>query len=85
MRYSQIKKKYPRQWVIMEVIKKDPLGIDPSGKVLVRGKDRNGVMKKLVKFRGKPLGFFYTGPLPKKLAVLICESIFERASWSFGD
>lgn len=54
----------------MEVTKKDPLGIDPSGKVLVRGRSRDRLIKKLIKFRGKPLGFFYTGPLPKKLAVL---------------
>ena len=70
--YSEIKKKYPNEWVLVEFSK---LGKDlhpKRGRVIAHAPNKEDIYKALLHTRGKNVSLEYFGPLPTDLAVMFC-------------
>ena len=66
MKISEVKKKYPSQWIAARVLKRDEQNQPGELKVLAHSKDRDETYKALKLSRAKSLAHFFTGPIPKK-------------------
>lgn len=51
MKLSEIKKKFKREWVLLEVLKENELGETIEARVLAHSKDRDEVYKVLSKVK----------------------------------
>jgi hypothetical protein len=71
MKIEEVKAKYKNEWVLLEVLKESKLGETLEAKVLVHSKDRDEVYDALETIEpGRKVETLYTGPLPKKHAVI---------------
>ncbi len=72
MRLSEIKKKYPDQWVLVEYSK---LGKDlqvKDGKVLAHTASKEEIYKALLHTKGRNVAIEYCGEIPEDLVVMFC-------------
>lgn len=58
----EITEKYPKQWVTLEVTKRDKYGFPASGRVLYQATDRDLMLDKTKYIKGD-LYIFYTGSI----------------------
>ena len=65
----KIKRRYPKEWLLLTHIVTDELTRPVQGKLVAHSKNRDEIYDRLSKMRGK-LGVLYTGEIPRKLAVL---------------
>lgn len=72
LRYSEIKKQYPNEWVLVEFSKLDRDLHAKKGKVLAHASNKEDIYKAMLKTQGKDVSLEYFGPLPKDLAVMFC-------------
>ncbi len=72
MKFEQMVKKYPDEWLIIEVKKfnSKTLKIE-DGKVLLHTSKAAEIYNTLLKFKGRNLSIEYTGKAPKDMAVLL--------------
>ena len=70
--YSEIKKKYPNEWVLVEYSKLDKDLHAKEGQVLAHAPNKEDIYKALLKTRGKNVSVEYFGPSPKDIAVIFC-------------
>jgi hypothetical protein len=66
---STLKRRYPKEWLLLTHVVTDELTHPVKGKLVAHSKNRDEIYDRLSKMRGK-LGVFYTGEIPRKLAVL---------------
>lgn len=65
MKIEQVKKKYPKEWVLTEVLKED-LNEPEEVRVIKHSKDREEIYEALKKTKVKHTFHFYTGKIPKE-------------------
>jgi hypothetical protein len=70
MRFSEIKKKYRDQWVLIDFSKLDKDLRVKDGKVLAHAANKEDIYKALVHTRGKNIAVEYCGKMPEDLAVM---------------
>ena len=66
---SKLKRRYPKEWLLLTHVVTDELTRPVQGKLVAHSKNRDEIYDRLSKMRGK-LGVLYTGEIPRKLAVL---------------
>lgn len=66
---KKVKKKYPKEWLLIAGYETDESGSFLSGKIIAHSKKRDDIYKKQLKIKG-PLAIEYTGSIPKDLAVM---------------
>ena len=64
-----IKRRYPKEWLLLTHVVTDELTRPVQGKLVAHSKNRDEMYDRLSNMRGK-LGVLYTGEIPRKLAVL---------------
>lgn len=60
---SEIEKKYPRQWVTVNITHRDKYGWPVEGQVLVNSLSEEEAIEKTKHIEGDDLYFFYAGPI----------------------
>lgn len=68
---EKIKKNYPNQWVVLEVVEEDKLGQTRKAKVLYSSRDRDEAMEKALKYKDRYLAVTFTGRIPDEAAVIL--------------
>ena len=66
MKIEDVRKKYPDQWVLVEVTKIDRMGNIIGGKVIANSKNRDDTYKKMKETKARDIAHFYTGEIPQK-------------------
>ncbi len=66
MKIVEVKKKYPSQWILGRILKRDKQDQPVELKILAHSKDREETYEALKTTRAKNLAHFFTGPIPKK-------------------
>ena len=66
---AKIKRRYPKEWLLLTHVVTDELTRPVQGKLVAHSKNRDEIYDRLSKMRGK-LGVLYTGEILRKLAVL---------------
>jgi hypothetical protein len=61
LKIPEITNKYPKQWVMVEIVERDKYGWPFQGKVLVNSSSEEEAIEKAVQIEGEDLYFFYTG------------------------
>jgi len=65
-----IKKRYPKEWVLVKVGKVDDATTTPlSGHLIAHSKNRDEIYKKMMPLKGKILVMFTEDKLPKGYAI----------------
>jgi hypothetical protein len=75
MKWTDIKKKFENQWVLIEVKNVDESFNVLEGEVLAHSKDKDEIYQKLLKIRPKEFSIEYTGEVPEDLAVVMVISV----------
>ena len=64
---KELKKQYPEEWLLVEVIETDPQGEPRKVRLIHHSKDRDETYDALLKVaKGKRVYHFFNGPIPKK-------------------
>ena len=68
---GKIKRRYPKQWLLLTNVVADELTRPIKGKLVAHSKNRDEIYERLPKLRG---GFCieYAGRIPKDLVVIFC-------------
>ena len=66
MKIEDVRKKYPDQWVLVEVTKIDRRGNIIEGTVIANSKNRDDTYRKMKETKAKDIAHFYTGEIPQK-------------------
>jgi len=66
MRIEEVKKQYPNEWVLAEVLKEDELGRPTEVTVIAHSKNRDDTYAAMRNTKSKYTYHFYTGEIPKK-------------------
>ncbi len=66
LKIPEIKDKYPKQWVTVEITEKDIYGFPARGKVLLQASSIDLIVDKVKSFQGD-LYTFYTGSIDDKV------------------
>ncbi|MFB2879924.1 hypothetical protein [Floridanema aerugineum] len=65
LKIEEIGKKYPKQWVTVDITEKDNYGFPEKGKVLIQGSSIDLMVDKIKSLKGD-LYTFYTGSIDDK-------------------
>ena len=72
MKWEQIKRKFSREWVLIECVKVDDDTFQVlEGKVLCHDYDKDKIYKSLLELRPKKYTIEYIGEVPEDLAVML--------------
>ena len=71
MKWTDIKKNFKNQWVLIEVEKVDESFNLLSGEVLAHSKDKDEIYQKLLEIKPKEFSIEYTGEVPEDLAIVM--------------
>lgn len=66
MKIAEVKKKYPSQWILGRIVKRNKEDQPVELKILAHSKDREETYEALKGTKAKNLAHFFTGPIPKK-------------------
>ena len=67
---STLRRRYPKEWLLLTHVTADELTRPVRGKLVAHSKNRDDIYARLRKTRGKSLGIEYTGEIPKDLVVV---------------
>ncbi len=67
---SELKRRYPKEWLLLTHVVTDELTHPVKGKLVAHSKNRDEIYARLKTVRGKHLGIEYTGKIPKDLVVV---------------
>lgn len=70
MKYRDIKKQFPHQWVLIEYEDLDESLAVTSGRVLVHSSNKDEIYQALSQSFGKNVAVEYTGPVEQDLTVM---------------
>jgi len=62
---TQLEKRYPEEWLLVEVTKEDTSGNPIEGKLITHNKTKEKIIEKS-KNLGRDIALFYSGEIPKK-------------------
>lgn len=65
MNVEEIKRKYPDQWVLVKVAKKNELGQPTEGEIIAHSENRDEIYARMKDVKGHTYTL-YTGKIPKK-------------------
>lgn len=67
---SKLKKRYPKEWLLLSNVTADELTHPIKGKLLMHSKNRDDIYDRLSRVRAKSACVTYTGDIPKDLVVV---------------
>lgn len=70
MKISEIKQKYPNQWVLIEYEELDEQLNVKEGLVVAHSPNKEEIYKSLITLKGKNIAIEYTGEFPEDLVVM---------------
>lgn len=62
---EKLEKRYPEEWLLLEVTKEDSLGNPIAGRLIKHSKSKEKVIEKSKEIR-RDIALFYSGRIPKK-------------------
>jgi hypothetical protein len=71
LNYTEIKKRYNNQWVLIVDPVYDKTNKIVKGKILFHGENRENLDKVMLKSKGKKIAIRYLGKLDKNLSVIL--------------
>ena len=74
MRLSEIKKKYRKEWVLIEYSKISTSLQVKEGKVLAHASNKEDIYKALLSTKGKNVAIEYCGKVPEDPVVMYCQN-----------
>ncbi len=69
---STLKRRYPKEWLLLTNVVADELTCPIKGKLVAHSKNRDDIYNRLPHLRGKGFAIEYTGKIPKDLIVIFC-------------
>lgn len=66
---SKVKKRYPKEWLLLTNVTADELTQPVKGKLVAHSKNRDEIYARLKRVRGK-IAIEYAGDIPKDLVVV---------------
>lgn len=75
---STLKKRYPKEWLLLTHVTADELTRPIKGKLVAHSKNRDDIYDRLSHLRARSMCITYTGPIPKDLIVIFNE---RPSSW----
>ncbi len=67
---SSLKKRYPKEWLLLTNVTADELTRPVKGKLVAHSKNRDDIYDRLARTRAKSVSVEYTGNVPKDLVVV---------------
>lgn len=64
---SKLKRRYPKEWLLLTNVTTDELTHPIKGKLVAHSKNRDEIYERLSKMRGRSFCIEYTGEIPKNL------------------
>ena len=69
---STLKRRYPKEWLLLTNVVADELTRPVKGALVAHSKNRDDIYGRLRDVRGKGFAIEYTGKIPKDLVVIFC-------------
>ena len=69
-RLSALKRRYPKEWLLLTNVVADELTRPIKGKLVAHSKNRDEIYERLAHIRAKSVSIEYTGKVPKDLVVV---------------
>ena len=69
-RLSALKRRYPKEWLLLTNVVADELTRPIKGKLVAHSKNRDDIYDRLAHIRAKSVSIEYTGRVPKDLVVV---------------
>ena len=69
-RLSALKRRYPKEWLLLTNVVADELTRPIKGKLVAHSKNRDDIYDRLAHIRAKSVSIEYTGKVPKDLVVV---------------
>lgn len=70
MKWEEIRREYPEQWLLIEYRELDAHLNVVEGEVVAHSPSKEEIYKRLLEIMGGSIAIEYTGAFPKKLAVM---------------
>lgn len=67
---SELKRRYPKEWLLLTNVVADELTRPVKGKLVMHSKNRDDIYERLPHVRAKSFCIEYTGEIPKDLMVV---------------
>ena len=67
---SKLKRRYPKEWLLLTNVVADELTRPVKGKLVAHSKNRDDIYDRLAHIRAKSVSVEYTGKVPKDLVVV---------------
>ena len=67
---SALKRRYPKEWLLLTNVVADELTRPIKGKLVAHSKNRDDIYDRLSNIRAKSVSVEYTGKIPKDLVVV---------------
>ena len=67
---STLKRRYPKEWLLLTHVTADELTRPIKGKLVAHSKNRDDIYDRLAHIRAKSVSVEYTGKVPKDLIVV---------------
>ena len=67
---SGLKRRYPKEWLLLTNVVADELTRPIKGKLVAHSKNRDDIYDRLARIRAKSVSIEYTGKIPKDLVVV---------------
>ena len=67
---STLKRRYPKEWLLLTNVVADELTRPIKGKLVAHSKNRDDIYDRLARVRGRSVCIEYTGKIPKDLVVV---------------
>ena len=67
---STLKRRYPKEWLLLTNVVADDLTRPIKGKLVAHSKNRDDIYDRLARIRAKSVSVEYTGQIPKDLVVV---------------
>ena len=71
---ASLKRRYPKEWLLLTDVTADELTHPVKGKLLMHSNNRDDIYDRLSRVRAKSACVTYTGKIPKDLVVVFCFS-----------
>lgn len=69
---SALKRRYPKEWLLLTHVTADELTRPIKGKLVAHSKNRDEIYDRLASSQAKSTCVTYTGKIPKDLVVVFC-------------
>ncbi len=80
---TTLKRRYPKEWLLLTDVVADELTRPIKGKLVAHSKNRDDIYDRLARTRAKSVAIAYAGEIPKDLMVIF-QTIFTRGMLGFS-